>query len=321
MDVTADSLIARAAHHELSRSADRLIADVERCLRREVPELWEDPGIARLTSENIAEHALGALSGLEHGVEPSRIDPPAADVERARRLARHGIPVTVMLRSYRLAQGIALDRLLEVLSRLTSDPELISAATRKLVATTTGYVDRASEQGVIAYQEERDRRLRWRLSMVNEAGLRIGTTLDIARTTQELADLATEHFADLAIVDLLDSALHGPETPAERPLVLRRLALRSVTDDRPEPTITPEQLHTYPDGSPPDRALTTGRPARHHPDGSRTAEPPRSTRRWSSPCAPAAPPWASPSSPATATPTATTTRTCSWPRRSPPGQP
>ncbi|WP_405905178.1 SpoIIE family protein phosphatase [Streptomyces sp. NBC_00828] len=274
MDVTADSLIARAAHHELSRSADRLIADVERCLRSEVPELWEDPGMARLTSENIAEHVLGALTGLERGVDPSRIDPPAADVERARRLARHGIPVTVMLRGYRLAQGIALDRLLEVLSRLTSDPELISAATRKLVATTTGYVDRASEQGVIAYQEERDRRLRWRLSMVNEAGLRIGTTLDIARTTQELADLATEYFADLAVVDLLDSALHGPANPVERQPVLRRLALRSVTDDHPEPTITPQQLHTYPDGSPPDRALTTGRPERHHPDGSRTAEPP-----------------------------------------------
>ncbi|MFF1674698.1 SpoIIE family protein phosphatase [Streptomyces sp. NPDC058256] len=274
MDLTADSLIARAAHHELSRSADRLIADVERCLRSEVPELWEDPGIARLTSENIAEHVRAALAGLEHGVDPSRIDPPAADVERARRLARHGIPVTVMLRGHRLAQGIALDRLLEVLSRLTSDPELISAATRKLVAATTGYVDRASERGVMAYQEERDRRLRWRLSMVNEAGLRIGTTLDIARTTQELADLATEYFADTAIVDLLDAALHGPETPTGKPLVLRRLTRRSVTDDHPQPTITPQQLHTYPDGSPPDRALTTGRPVRDHPDGSRTAEPP-----------------------------------------------
>ncbi|MFD9324770.1 SpoIIE family protein phosphatase [Streptomyces sp. NPDC060065] len=274
MDVTADSLIARAAHHELSRSADRLIADVERCLRSEVPELWEDPGIARMTSENIAEHVLGALAGLEHGVEPSRIDPPAAEVERARRLARHGIPVTAMLRGHRLAQGIALDRLLEVLSGLTSDPELISAATRKLVATTTGYVDRTSERGVMAFQEERDRRLRWRLSMVNEAGLRIGTTLDIARTTQELADLATEYFADIAIVDLLDSALHEPEAPTGKPLVLRRLTRRSVTDDHPEPTITPQQLHTYPAGSPPDRALTTGRPARHHPDGSRTAEPP-----------------------------------------------
>ena len=273
MDVIADSLIARAAHHELSQSADGLIAAVERCLRSEVPELWEDPVIADMTSQNIAEHIRGALAGLEHGIEPSRIGPPDTAAERVRGLARHGIPVAAILRANRLAQGIALDRLLAILPRLTRDPDLISAATRKLIATTTGYVDRTSEQGVVAFQEERDRRLRWRLSMVNEAGMRIGTTLDIARTTQELADLATEHIADLATerfadqatVDLLDSAIHGHDTPAGKPLVLRRLAQRSVTDDgHPDPSIAPQQLHTYPAGSPPDRALTTGQPARHH---------------------------------------------------------
>jgi len=266
VDVTADSLVRRAAH-ELGASADRLIADVETCLRGEVPELWEDPDIARMTLENITEHIVGALAGIEHGVEHSRIAPPVADAERVRRLARHGIPVNAMLRAHRLAQGIALDQLLDELPRLTSDPELISAAARKLVVTATGYVDRTSEQGVVAFQEERDRRLRWRLSMVNEAGMRIGTTLDITRTTQELADLATERFADLATVDLLDSALQGHDIPAEKPHVLRRVAQRSVTEGCPEATITQQQLHTYPDGSPQDRALTTGQPSRHHLDG------------------------------------------------------
>ncbi|MFF2518632.1 SpoIIE family protein phosphatase [Streptomyces sp. NPDC058086] len=264
MDVTTDSLVSRAAH-ELGLSADRLIADVERCLRREVPELSQDPDIARMTSENIAEHIGAALAGLEQGIELSRIDPPVDDVERARRLSRRGIPLSAMLRAHRLAQGIALDRLLEELPRLTSDAELISAAARKLSATTTGYVDRTSEQGVTAFQEERDLRLRWRLAMVNEAGMRIGTTLDISRTTRELADLATEHFADLATVDLLDSVLHGHDTPQDKPLVLRRVAQRSVTEDCPESTIT-QQLHAYPEGSPPDRALTTGQPSRHHLD-------------------------------------------------------
>ncbi|MET7727344.1 SpoIIE family protein phosphatase [Streptomyces mirabilis] len=272
MDVTADSLVSRAAH-EVGLSADRLIADVERCLRREVPELSKDPEIARMTSENIAEHIAGALGGLEHGIELSRIDPPGADVERARRLARRGISLSAMLRAHRLAQGIALDRLLEELPRLTSDAELISTAARKLIAATTGYVDRTSEQGVMALQEERDLRLRWRLAIVNEAGLRIGTTLDISRTTQELADLATEHFADLATVDLLDSALHGHDTPEEKPLLLRRVAERSVTEDWPEAIITRQELHTYPYGSPPDRALTTGQPSRHDLDGALDRSP------------------------------------------------
>ncbi|MEU2052511.1 ATP-binding SpoIIE family protein phosphatase [Streptomyces bungoensis] len=154
-----------------------------------------------------------------------------------------------------------LDRLLEEMPRLTDDAELISAATRKLIATMAGYVDRMSEQGVAVYQ--RDRRLQWRLSMGNEAGRRIGTTLDIACTAQELADLATENFADLVTVDLLDSVLRGNDGPVSGPPTLRRVAQRSVVEGDPELTIRPEQLHVSPRGSPSARALDTGQPSRH----------------------------------------------------------
>ncbi|MGW4912729.1 ATP-binding SpoIIE family protein phosphatase [Streptomyces sp. NPDC004270] len=263
MDVSADRLLSHAAR-ELGSRADELIAEVERCLRRELPELWEDPDTARMASENVAEHVVGALFGLEYGIEPSQIEPPPADAERARRLARHGTPLSTMLRAFRLGQGVVLDRLLEEMPRFSSDAKLISAAARKLIATATGYVDRTSEQGVAAFQEERDRRLQWRLSMVNAASMRIGTTLDIARTTQELTELATEHFADLVTVDLLDSALRGHDTPAQDPLVLRRMAHGSGSESRPDSAIAPQQLHTCPDGSPSARALVTGQPTRHH---------------------------------------------------------
>ncbi|MES5820335.1 SpoIIE family protein phosphatase [Streptomyces sp. RG80] len=251
MDVTADRLVSRAAH-ALSRAADGLVHDVERCLRAEVPELWDDP--EGMASENIADHVLAVLAGLEHGVEPSRIELPAAEIERARRMARYGIPVSALLRAFRLGQGVVLDRLLQELPRLTDDAGLISAATRRMVATGTGYIDRTSEHGVLAYQEERERRLRARLSMVNEAGLRIGTTLDITRTSQELADFAVEHFADRVTVDLLDSALHGHDVPTPDPPLLRRTAQRPAAAEPPP--------HTYPEGSPAARALATGEPSR-----------------------------------------------------------
>ncbi|MGW4561064.1 ATP-binding SpoIIE family protein phosphatase [Streptomyces sp. NPDC004561] len=262
MDFTADSLVSRAAR-EASRRADQLIHDIERCLQREVPEVWADPDVARMTAENVTEHVLAALAGLVHGIEPDRIETPATDPDRARRLARHGTPVSVILRSFRLGQGVMLDRLLEEMPRLTDDAELISAATRKLIATMAGYVDRMSEQGVAVYQRERDRRLQWRLSVVNEAGRRIGTTLDIARTAQELADLATENFADLVTVDLLDSVLRGNDSPVSGLPTLRRVAQRSVVEGDQELTIRPEQLHVSPRGSPSARALDTGQPCRH----------------------------------------------------------
>ncbi|MFD7946958.1 SpoIIE family protein phosphatase [Streptomyces sp. NPDC059744] len=272
MDFTADSLLSRAAH-ELSPRADELIHDVEQCLRREVPELWDEPDIAQMTRENVAEHVIALLFGIEHGVEPRRIDQPAADAERARRLAQRGKPVTAMLRAFPLAHGRVLDRLLEVLPRLTTDAESINAATRKLIALSIVYMDRTSETGVLAFQEERDRRVQWRLSVVNEASVRVGTTLDITRTAQELADLAAEHLADAVTVDLLDTS-PGEEPPAKGTLVVRRVAQRSVQEGYPETTCPeaicgqssdpPQQLHRYPHGSPSARALVTGRPSRHY---------------------------------------------------------
>ncbi|GAB7102584.1 hypothetical protein JCM4814A_08980 [Streptomyces phaeofaciens JCM 4814] len=263
MDVTADGLVARAARR-LGSGRDRLIADVERCLRQEVPELWGEPDIGRMTSKNIADHINGALSDLAHGVDPNRLEPPAADAERARRLARHGTSVSALLRAHRLAQAIVFDRLLAELPALSDDPTQVTAAARLMIMTGIGYVDRSSEQSVAAFQEERDRRLRWRLSLVSDASMCVGTTLDIARTAEELADVVVEHFADSVTVDLLDSVLHGNDAPGKSPPVLRRVAQRSVTEDPPDPEIPPQGLHTYPEGSAPARALATGRPSRHH---------------------------------------------------------
>ncbi|WP_230193887.1 ATP-binding SpoIIE family protein phosphatase [Streptomyces coriariae] len=265
MDLTAAGLASRVVR-ELGSRADELIAEVERGLRRELPELWDDPGIARMVAENVADHIAAGLFGLEHAIEATLIEPPPADLDRSRRLARHGIPLGTMLRAFRLAQTIVLDRLLAEMPRFTDDVELTSAAARHVIATAAAYVDRTSEQGVAAFQEERDRRLQWRLSMVNEAGVRIGTTLDIARTTQELADYAVERFADLVTVDLLDAALHAHEFSTEGLLVLRRTARAPVGDDGPEPGAVTQELHTCPDGSPEAHALITGRPAKHHGD-------------------------------------------------------
>ncbi|CAL9658484.1 hypothetical protein SUDANB176_06893 [Streptomyces sp. enrichment culture] len=270
MDTSADSLLSRAAH-ELRPRADELVRDVKQCLRREIPELWEEPDIAQMTAENVSVHITGALFGLEHGIEPGRITPSAADEERARLLARRGKPVSVLLRALRLAQGVVVDALLEEVSRLTGDAGLVGAATRRLVALGTAYVDHVSERGVGAFQEERDRRLQWRLSMVNAAGTRVGTTLDVVRTAQELADLAAEHFADAVTVDLLDSAFHGDRVPVAGPPRVRRVAQRSRAEGFPDPTITEQQLHSYPDQSPQARVLATGRTLRQHPDPARSA--------------------------------------------------
>ncbi|MEV6838446.1 SpoIIE family protein phosphatase [Streptomyces sp. NPDC051133] len=95
---------------------------------------------------------------------------------------------------------------------------------------------------------------RERLNMLYDAGVGIGTSLDVSRTAEELAGLAVPRFADFATVDLFDAVLHGEEP---RPgTALRRAACAGVRKDAP----------LYPVGdrirfvatSPQARSLTTG---------------------------------------------------------------
>jgi PAS domain S-box-containing protein len=102
---------------------------------------------------------------------------------------------------------------------------------------------------------------RERLQLVNEASGRIGTTLDVTRTAQELADVFVPALADLVSVDLLDLQEHGGEPPPRlsAPIALRRAAHGSVNPGTPEAVLKPGQLEHYPAGSPQADSLVAGR--------------------------------------------------------------
>ncbi|MEU1271564.1 SpoIIE family protein phosphatase [Streptomyces sp. NPDC005799] len=102
---------------------------------------------------------------------------------------------------------------------------------------------------------------RERLQLVNEASVRIGTTLDVTRTAQELADVFVPALADLVSVDLLDLQEHGGEPPPRlsAPIALRRAAHGSVNPGTPEAVLKPGQTEHYPAGSPQADSLVAGR--------------------------------------------------------------
>ncbi|MEU5768363.1 SpoIIE family protein phosphatase [Streptomyces asoensis] len=71
-------------------------------------------------------------------------------------------------------------------------------------------------------------RARRRLAVVADAGVRIGTTLDLRQTARELTDVTVPHVADLAAVDILESVVaHGTITPVpgHAPAEFRALAV------------------------------------------------------------------------------------------------
>ncbi|UPZ27339.1 SpoIIE family protein phosphatase [Streptomyces sp. LRE541] len=104
---------------------------------------------------------------------------------------------------------------------------------------------------------------RERLQLVNEASIRIGSTLDVTRTAQELADVCVPALADFVSVDLVDPPDRGGEPysgPVSAPVTLRRAAHRSVNPGDPESVVKRGEVDTYPAGSPQADCLVAGRP-------------------------------------------------------------
>ncbi|WP_329223107.1 SpoIIE family protein phosphatase [Streptomyces sp. NBC_01485] len=101
---------------------------------------------------------------------------------------------------------------------------------------------------------------RERLQLVNEASVRIGTTLDVGRTAQELAEVCVPALADFVSVDLLDPQDGGdPPSRFAPPLSLRRAAHHSVNPGNPEAVAKPGEAQNYPAGSPQADSLVAGR--------------------------------------------------------------
>ncbi|MER6125485.1 SpoIIE family protein phosphatase [Streptomyces sp. NPDC001795] len=109
------------------------------------------------------------------------------------------------------------------------------------------------------------------LALLNEAGARIGNSLDLETTARELLDVVVPGFCDLATVDLYQGLLVGDETPpglADGSAELRRVAFASAVSDAPfaggPAPVAVGAVHHFAFNSPCADALRTARP-RHIP--------------------------------------------------------
>ncbi|MGW2935016.1 SpoIIE family protein phosphatase [Streptomyces sp. NPDC001156] len=108
-------------------------------------------------------------------------------------------------------------------------------------------------------------RARERLAILSQAATRIGSTLDVMRTGQELADLAVPLLADFAYVDLGESVPFGEEpstridTMSGRPSVFLRAGQASIHPGVPESAFARGETVFVPPTSPLAGVLGTGR--------------------------------------------------------------
>ncbi|MFE2549865.1 SpoIIE family protein phosphatase [Streptomyces sp. NPDC059355] len=87
----------------------------------------------------------------------------------------------------------------------------------------------STEMQVLSTRAEAARK---RLRLLYDAGVGVGTTLDVQQTAQELADVAVPRFADFVTVDLAEPVLLGDEPTAVKS-DLRRTGVSGIRDDVP----------------------------------------------------------------------------------------
>jgi PAS domain S-box-containing protein len=128
---------------------------------------------------------------------------------------------------------------------------------------------------VVGFDVTQQHLARKRLALVNEASTRIGSTLDMTRTAEELVEVAVPQLADLVMIDLLDSVFRGDEPTTGRvegSIPFHRLACGSVLPGVPEAVARPGQVTFYAEDSAVAACLATGRPASHSGTGPGVAE-------------------------------------------------
>ncbi|MFD3718048.1 SpoIIE family protein phosphatase [Streptomyces sp. NPDC058674] len=112
-------------------------------------------------------------------------------------------------------------------------------------------------------QAEADR-ARGRFALLAEAGTRIGTTLDLRQTAQEIVEVLVPQLADSADVQLLEAVLEPDDAGASTRGVLRRLAAHFPDPTAPTAKLVPGRTFQIPEGTVYDRVIGGGQAMNLH---------------------------------------------------------
>ncbi|HWU31376.1 MAG TPA: hypothetical protein VN108_00805, partial [Marmoricola sp.] len=155
-----DSASTRALVAEVGSSlADRLTTitvPMRDLLLQRVDEISTDPALIDLLLASIEGNVVTILRSLQHDINPDNIDPPAAAMEYARRLAQRGVPVSALVRAYRLGQQFLMSQAYTECEKVAGSSEMFAAAYEEIVQRCFDYIDWMSQEVEVAYEGERE---------------------------------------------------------------------------------------------------------------------------------------------------------------------
>ncbi|MET7603782.1 helix-turn-helix domain-containing protein [Streptomyces avermitilis] len=134
---------------------DEFIAKLVATTEAEISQLEHDEPLRGLLEASITENIVTSLHVVINRIDPGTVDAPASAVSYARRLAQRDVPLSALLRAYRLGHAQSLDLVLGEAVRL--DLPDTAGTVIALVSLTSAYVDRVCDQIARVYEEERER--------------------------------------------------------------------------------------------------------------------------------------------------------------------
>ena len=171
---------------EMSRERDRFIADLTQMTRYQIRSLDHDPRMVELLQASITEVVVAAIHFLEHAGTEDDVEAPTAAMTYARALAQRDVPLSALIRAYRIGHTQFVDESIAALT--TMEPQLALPAVTDLVNRAARFIDRVCDQVGVAYEQERDRwvssRSGLRQQWVNQ--LLDGAVIDISRAEDAL---------------------------------------------------------------------------------------------------------------------------------------
>lgn len=152
----------RRAASSLLQEADGLADSVILTITAELPELVQDTRSVEVFRSTVLDNVVSALRALSMHREIEEFAAPPVALEFARRLAQQGVPITIMLRAYRIGQAAVQQ---QVIARIAAQDVIgseVADAAMALSSFAFSFIDRVSEQVVTAYLMERDTWMRHR---------------------------------------------------------------------------------------------------------------------------------------------------------------
>ncbi|MCP9271153.1 PucR family transcriptional regulator [Mycolicibacterium arenosum] len=197
-------------------------------LSAEVTELSGDGQLEDLLNETVSANVETWFTALRHDIPIDMVEPPAAALEHARRMAQRAVPANFLLRAYRLGHQQGLRFVIGEIRRsgLPADTKL--DLYEHITRVSFGYIDWVSEQVLSTYQDEyavweEDRRSARTQIVRDVLG---GATVDVAAVSEAIRyPLGALH---VAVVFWWDDPQGGDRTQTDTARAILRRAADAV---------------------------------------------------------------------------------------------